>query len=221
MQNRTLLRPRIDAKTPRKGNAGASQPYTPTEDRGSERGEVVLSRPNFANPANPILNVLKRPIFFTFLAVFVFSFFGCANAVVTVNQGDDRPPLNPSGPTTIERPPSSPAAPVDYGMVDQKPQIKGGLDGFERSIHYPQTAKDAGIEGTVRVHFIVNTAGVVERAAVVQGIGGGCDEEALRAVQTARFEPGRQDGNVVNVKACLALRFQLPEASIRATFCAP
>ncbi len=37
MQNRTLLRPRIDTKTFWKGDAGASQPYTPTEDRGSEQ----------------------------------------------------------------------------------------------------------------------------------------------------------------------------------------
>ena len=167
-----------------------------------------------------ILDVLKRLVFFTFLALFAFSFFGCANAVVTVNQGDDRPPLNPSGPTTIERPPSSPVEPVDYGMVDQPPVIKGGLDGFERSIHYPQEAREAGLEGTVRVNFIVNTAGVVERAAVVQSVGRGIDKEALRAVQSARFTPGRQQGNLVNVKTCLAIRFQLPEASIRANFCA-
>jgi protein TonB len=38
-----------------------------------------------------------------------------------------------------------------------------------------------GIQGTVLVSFIVNTDGTIEGIELVQGIGGGCDEEASRS----------------------------------------
>ncbi len=44
---------------------------------------------------------------------------------------------------------------------------------------------------------------------VIRGIGGGCDEEALRAVKEARFKPGRQRGKVVPVKMSLPITFKL------------
>jgi protein TonB len=47
---------------------------------------------------------------------------------------------------------------------------------------------------------------------VVKGIGGGCDEEALRVVETIQFTPGRQRGEAENVKFSLPVRFQLSSA---------
>ena len=44
---------------------------------------------------------------------------------------------------------------------------------------------------------------------VVRGIGAGCDEEAIRAVQQAQFKPGKQRGKAVRVKMSLPITFKL------------
>ncbi len=70
-------------------------------------------------------------------------------------------------------------------------------------------ARKAGIEGRVIIQFIVNEQGSVEDPRVVRGIGGGCDEEALRAVRQAKFKPGRQRGQPVRVQYSLPIVFKL------------
>ena len=61
----------------------------------------------------------------------------------------------------------------------------------------------------VIVQFIVDESGNVSEPAVVRGIGGGCDEEALRVVRQAKFRPGRQRGKAVKVKMSLPITFKL------------
>ncbi len=46
-------------------------------------------------------------------------------------------------------------------------------------------------------------------AIVKKGIGGGLDEEALNAVQNAKFVPGKQRGNPVKVKLVIPIKFVL------------
>ncbi|MDE2731371.1 MAG: energy transducer TonB, partial [Bacteroidota bacterium] len=49
----------------------------------------------------------------------------------------------------------------------------------------------------------------VRNARVVQGIGGGCDQEALRVIRGARFEPGRLNGEIVNTSMTTTISFTL------------
>ncbi|HCI69759.1 MAG TPA: energy transducer TonB, partial [Balneola sp.] len=44
---------------------------------------------------------------------------------------------------------------------------------------------------------------------VIRGIGGGCDEEALRVIKTAKFTPGMQRGRPVQVQMSLPILFKL------------
>ena len=74
-------------------------------------------------------------------------------------------------------------------------------------------ARRAGIEGRVTVQFIVNESGDVENAQVVRGIGGGADEEALRVVRQAKFEPGMQRGKPVRVRYALSVNFRLEDSN--------
>ncbi|WP_425402417.1 energy transducer TonB [Gracilimonas tropica] len=89
------------------------------------------------------------------------------------------------------------------------PQLEGGMAKLQGSVKYPEMARRAGIEGRVTVQFIVNEQGKVENARVVRGIGGGCDEEALKAVQKANFTPGMQRGRPVRVQYALSINFRL------------
>jgi protein TonB len=67
-----------------------------------------------------------------------------------------------------------------------------------------------GVEGTVYVVFVVNTVGSIQDVEILRGIGGGCDEEALRVVSGApKWTPGKQRGRPVRVRMRLPIRFKL------------
>ncbi len=112
----------------------------------------------------------------------------------------------------LEKPEASvEEAPQVFVVVENMPELIGGLAAIQREIQYPVIAKRAGIEGRVILQFIVDEQGRVTEPKVVRGIGGGCDEEALRALQTARFRPGTQRGKPVKVKMSLPMTFRLSQ----------
>ncbi|MEX2586036.1 MAG: energy transducer TonB [Balneolaceae bacterium] len=96
-----------------------------------------------------------------------------------------------------------------FTVVEQMPELIGGLQELQFKIEYPEAARRAGIDGRVYVQFIVNEQGQVENPQVVRGIGGGADEEALRAVREAEFRPGMQRGRPVRVQYSLPIVFRL------------
>jgi TonB family protein len=67
------------------------------------------------------------------------------------------------------------------------PQYPGGDEArikvLTDNIKYPQQAKENGIQGTVWVSFFVTKTGKVRYVNLVEGIGGGCDEESVRVVK--------------------------------------
>jgi protein TonB len=67
-----------------------------------------------------------------------------------------------------------------------------------------------GVEGTVIVVFVINTDGTIQDVEVLRGIGGGCDEEAVKIVKNApKWEPGKQRGKPVRTRMRLPIRFKL------------
>ena len=96
-----------------------------------------------------------------------------------------------------------------FTLVEKMPELKGGIASIANTITYPEVAKKAGIEGRVFVEFVVGKDGTVTNAKVVRGIGGGCDEEAVRAVSQATFTPGEQRGIHVPVKMTIPVTFKL------------
>ncbi|MFB3132716.1 MAG: energy transducer TonB, partial [Rhodothermales bacterium] len=93
--------------------------------------------------------------------------------------------------------------PEIFVVVEEMPELIGGLGEIQRKIRYPEIARKAGVEGRVILQFIVNENGDVTEPTVVRGIGAGCDEEALRVVREAKFKPGKQRGKAVKVKMSL------------------
>ncbi len=85
-------------------------------------------------------------------------------------------------PTGSLEPP--PERPVEHAeTVD----LVGGMEALTREIVYPDAARAARVEGRVRVEMTVLPDGTVSDAFVVDGLGSGLDEEALRVVRQARF----------------------------------
>lgn len=96
-----------------------------------------------------------------------------------------------------------------FVVVEDMPELIGGLGELQRKIRYPEMARRAGIEGRVYIQFIVNERGEVEDPRILRGIGGGADEEALRVVKQAEFRPGLQRGRPVRVQYQLPIVFRL------------
>jgi protein TonB len=118
--------------------------------------------------------------------------------------------LDMDAPMDLPPPPEQEETEEDFFVVvEEMPKLIGGMAKLQASVRYPEMARRAGIEGRVTVQFIVNEQGKVENARVVRGIGGGCDEEALKAVQQAEFEPGMQRGRPVRVQYALSINFRL------------
>ena len=113
----------------------------------------------------------------------------------------------------VDLPPPPPAAeepePEIFVVVENMPELVGGIEGLQKRVRYPEIAKKAGVEGTVFLQFVVDEEGNVVDPQVVRGIGAGCDEEALKAIRTAKFKPGKQRGKPVKVKFSLPVRFRL------------
>lgn len=101
-----------------------------------------------------------------------------------------------------------------FDVVENPPLPVGGVEGWNQylasNIKYPASAREKGIEGMVVVAFVVDREGKISNAEILKGIGGGCDEEALRVINAApNWEPGQQRGKDVNVRMRLPIQFQL------------
>jgi TonB family protein len=103
-----------------------------------------------------------------------------------------------------------------YQIVDEMPQYPGGekvmMEYVAKNVKYPQEAKDKEIQGRVFVSFVVEKDGSVSTVKVLRGIGGGCDEEAVRVVSSMpKWKPGIKDGKPVRVSYMMPLNFKLTE----------
>ena len=96
-----------------------------------------------------------------------------------------------------------------FVVVENPPVLIGGISAVQTQIVYPPLALKAGIEGRVIVQFVIDKNGQVLNPAVVRGIGGGCDEEAARAVLKAKLQPGLQRGRPVAVRYTLPITFRI------------
>jgi periplasmic protein TonB len=99
-------------------------------------------------------------------------------------------------------------------VVEDPPSFPGGDEArirfLSENIRYPQMARESGIQGTVFVTFVVETDGSVTSVRVLRGIGGGCDEEAVRVIQAMpKWNAGKQRGRPVRVQFNMPIRFTL------------
>lgn len=101
-----------------------------------------------------------------------------------------------------------------FVVVESMPEFPGGYDALMKylseNIKYPSLAKEMGIKGRVFLSFVVEKDGSVTDVRVLRGIGGGCDEEAVRVVENMpKWKPGTQRNNPVRVQFNLPVKFTL------------
>ncbi len=101
-----------------------------------------------------------------------------------------------------------------FKVVEEQPSYEGGMSAFTQYVisemRYPLAARKAGVEGIVQVQFVIERDGSVSNVKAVDGIGSGCDEEAIRVIKNASgFKPGSQRGRTVRVQMEMPLTFKL------------
>jgi len=101
-----------------------------------------------------------------------------------------------------------------FTVVEESPSFPGGDEARIRfltdNIKYPQIARESSIQGTVYVTFVVEKNGNVTDVRILRGIGGGCDEEAVRVIKAMpRWNPGKQRGKPVRVQFNMPIKFTL------------
>jgi len=124
---------------------------------------------------------------------------------------------NPGGNGTIDIP--GDLGPVDDNVeprlvVDEMPSFPGGenalLQYLANNIKFSKYDREVGTQGKVYIKFTIDKNGNVTDVNVLRGIGGNCDNEAVRVVSNMpKWRPGRQQGNPVAVYYILPVNFVL------------
>jgi periplasmic protein TonB len=101
-----------------------------------------------------------------------------------------------------------------FTIVEESATPKGGMSAFYKYVNdkvkYPPQARRMGIEGRVFVEFVIAKDGTITEVRAIKGIGAGCDEEAVRIVQSAPpWNPGKQRGKPVKQRYTLPIIFKL------------
>lgn len=99
--------------------------------------------------------------------------------------------------------------------ADIHPQFPGGNDArlkfLRQNVRYPEEAVKKQIQGVVMTSFIVERDGTLSNIKIISGIGGGCDEEAIRVINTMpRWEPAKRNGKPVRIILKMPILFRIP-----------
>lgn len=100
--------------------------------------------------------------------------------------------------------------------IGQMPEFPGGEEALysylSENITYPSQAHDSAINGVVYVEFVVCKDGELCEVKTKNDIGGGCGNEAVRAVrQMPNWKPGLFEGKPVRVHFTLPISFSMTE----------
>ena len=156
---------------------------------------------------NQICYLIDRFFALSILIVLAVPFTGCRTSSPTVYE---RPPPRPAIPTSASEEQGDEG---EFMIVDEMPQLIGGLARVQSQVVYPPSLIRAGIEGRVFVQFVVNVDGVPEDLVIVKSLHHELDEAALNAVAKARFEPGKKNGDPVAVKMSLPVTIRVPRSA--------
>lgn len=103
-----------------------------------------------------------------------------------------------------------------YEKVDDMPEFPGGKAGLEKyikdNLNYPESAREAKIEGTVTIRFILSPTGNIMNIRTLDAPAGGnvLIKEAQRIVQRMpRWKPGKLEGKAVYTEIILPLQFKM------------
>lgn len=98
-------------------------------------------------------------------------------------------------------------------QLDQAPEAI--LDSIFRNVQefivnnleFPESAQKLSIEGSVKLRFVIEPSGLPSNIMIIQPVGGGCTEEAIRITQELKWFPGIKSGKAVRTCYNLTIKF--------------
>ena len=97
----------------------------------------------------------------------------------------------------------------------QKSEYPGGIEGLrsfiKNNLKYPQKALENKIEGNVLVKYKVNSIGEIFNIQIIQGLGFGCDEEAIRIIKKLKYPKLLNRKIKVTTNKKISIKFRLPK----------
>ena len=106
----------------------------------------------------------------------------------------------------------------DNGVVTSssnlpEPELIGGNPAWRRyvrkNIQYPQAAVDNNIRGDITALVTINSDGSIQRVDIIEGLGFGCDEEAIRLIREgSKWEAATLNGSSISSSRELKVRFR-------------
>jgi TonB family protein len=102
----------------------------------------------------------------------------------------------------------------DFSLVDSPPEFATGQKEFAKyvgtNLKYPALARQNNVQGKVYISFIVEKDGHLSDIKLKQGIGSGCDEEAIKVLRASpKWKPGMVAGAPVRTYFVLPITFQI------------
>lgn len=128
------------------------------------------------------------------------------------------PPPPPPSPPGVKQAPDSVNSGEDESLAfaEEMPEFPGGQAEFQKylatNIHYPDSAKKYGREGTVYIYFEVSKDGSIGNVICKRGVPGAPElaEEAIRVIaEMPNWTPGKVNGRPVKVAMTVPVRFRL------------
>lgn len=81
---------------------------------------------------------------------------------------------------------------------------------LSKTVKYPVTAMENGIQGRVVCTFIVNTDGSITDVKVTKSVDPSLDKEAVRVIKNMpKWTPGMQEGQPIRVRYTVPVTFRL------------
>lgn len=91
------------------------------------------------------------------------------------------------------------------GDLDQRP-----ISIYRAEPFYPPRARQRGIQGWVRVEFVINAAGRAEQIKIIESVPQGCfDASVIKALNASTFKPGMFEGEAVPTRTATRYGFEL------------
>jgi TonB family protein len=93
------------------------------------------------------------------------------------------------------------------------PLVANGMNGlssyFAANMQYPVEAFKRNLQGTAVVEFVVEPSGGITNIEIIEPVGGGCNEEAYRLLQSMRWRPAVKNGLSVRTIMNVEIEFRL------------
>ncbi|KAF0198780.1 MAG: TonB family protein [Bacteroidetes bacterium] len=89
---------------------------------------------------------------------------------------------------------------------------KINLAGFiAANLVYPEAAIKQNVSGVVKIAFVVEPHGRISNTKIVNSLGAGCNEEAIRIIRIMKWMPGTINRQAVRARMSISINFSLDQ----------